>query len=64
MPCSKMKELEVTFSKYTERRRNTAKPSVERRKLAPGWLRVGQARAAYIIQWHRRSCMICRGVTC
>jgi len=48
MPCKEMKELEVALSRYSERRKGSAAPEFERRKMSPGWLRVGLARAAYM----------------
>jgi galactose-1-phosphate uridylyltransferase len=54
MPCAEMRELEAA---YTERRQARVAVSSERRKMPASWL---QARAAYVMQAHRRSCPICR----
>jgi len=57
MPCVELKELEATCGAYAERRLVAVPPIVERRKMPNGWLR---ARAAYVIQVHRRNCGVCR----
>jgi hypothetical protein len=57
MPRMELKELEATCGAYAERRRVALPLIVERRTMPKGWLR---ARAAYVMQIHRRSCAVCR----
>jgi hypothetical protein len=61
VPCTEMKELELTSRRYTERRRITATPKCERRSVHSGrQLRAGHARTAYLVQAHRQSCVVCQ----
>lgn len=60
-PCAELKELELAFSQYAERRVNTIRVVHERRRQSDfvHW-RTAQARAAYMIQMHRQSCPLCK----
>ncbi len=60
MPCIEMKELEASFTRYSDRRRTSIPRTFERRKVFAAWFRLGQARAAYIMQAHQRGCIACR----
>jgi hypothetical protein len=60
MPCTEMMELQVSVAKYAERRRKMVAPECERRKGAGVGHRAVQARIAYLVLVHRRSCLVCR----
>jgi hypothetical protein len=60
MPCMQMKELEVSYSKYDERRLKSMPPRSERRKEASGKRRIGQAELAYIMRVHLQTCKECQ----
>jgi hypothetical protein len=60
MPCMEMKELEVSYTKYDERRLNSTPPRSERRKEASGKRLIGQAELAYIMRMHLQTCKKCR----
>jgi hypothetical protein len=60
MPCIQMKELEVSYIKYEERRLKSITPGSERRKAASGKRLIGQAEMAYIMRVHLQSCVECR----
>jgi hypothetical protein len=55
-----MKELEVSCTKYDERRLASIPPGSERRKGASGKRRIGQAEMAYIMRVHLQTCVECR----
>jgi hypothetical protein len=60
MPCMEMKELEVSCTRYDERRLTSKLPNSERRKRASGKRRTGQAEMAYIMRVHLQTCLECR----
>jgi hypothetical protein len=55
-----MKELEVSYTKYDERRLKSMPQRSERRKGASGKRRIGQAELAYIMRVHLQTCKECR----
>ena len=60
MPCQEMKELELSFGKFNERRRRVSTIPVERRS-SQGLVRpAGQARIALLMQMHRVRCSLCQ----
>lgn len=62
-PCAELKELELAYSRYAERRVNSVKVANERRGSSDfiQW-RAAQARTAYMIQQHRQSCPLCKAL--
>jgi hypothetical protein len=60
MPCIQMKELQVSYVKYDERRLKSIPASSERRKGVSGKRLVGQAELAYIMRVHKQTCAECR----
>jgi hypothetical protein len=60
MPCLQMKELQVSCSKFDERRHKSISPTSEKRKGTSGKRRVGQAEMAYIMRLHSQTCTECR----
>jgi hypothetical protein len=59
MPCLKMRELQASCEKYSERRHTATGPERERRKGPIGSRRLGQFRVSYLIQDHRMNCEVC-----
>jgi hypothetical protein len=55
-----MKELEVSYTKYDERRFKSTPPRSERRKGTSGKRRIGQAQLAYLMRVHLQTCKKCR----
>ena len=58
MFCTEMKELQLRYDKYKERRSRAEKPATERRSVPTGH-RAIQARMAYLILAHRQTCALC-----
>jgi hypothetical protein len=58
MSCQEMKELQLRYDRYKERRSKTETPAKERRSMPTGH-RAIQARIAYLMLAHRQSCAQC-----
>jgi hypothetical protein len=58
MSCKEMKELQLRYEKYVERRSKTEQPAKERRSIPTGH-RAVQARIAYLMLAHRQTCILC-----
>jgi hypothetical protein len=58
MSCLEMKELQLRYEKYKERRSKSEAPTTERRSLPAGH-RAIQARIAYLMLAHRQNCSLC-----
>lgn len=62
--CAELKELELAFNQYAERRVKVVRVVHERRQSRNfvHW-RTAQARAAYMIQMHRQTCAVCQSIS-